>query len=61
MAKKMFLNRERVISAAQVPSVMPLGKVYYDPKHAAGFGSVERWSRQEHLHFAQASTKKFPS
>ena len=21
---------------------MPLGKVYYDPKHAAGFGSAEK-------------------
>ena len=54
---------------------MSLGKVYYDPKHATGFGSVEKLvkaskhkkrdvevvGRSEHVHFAQTYTKKVPS
>ena len=58
-----------------IVTIMSLGKVYYDPKHVAGFGSVEKlvkaskhkkrdveeWLAGQNTYFAQTCTKKVPS
>jgi hypothetical protein len=65
-----FATVYRTSDTLGIFAIMSLGKVYYDPKHLTGFGSVAKLVtagkikncfgrlavRSEHLHFAQTCT-----